>query len=570
MSSLTAPRRPSRHLDPELGELGLATTGSPGQRKRKPVPTPRSTLRKPKLATRDKDGGPHVALSFDSSSSPDDSGVGGVEDEDKVSRPHGSGGSGEDPEDILAALEKIPGVGSLRSVQSSVGSSLPSLSLDRVKREESSHSLGSTQSSGHFSMKSSEAADFLRRDRSLKLIGSKKIVDEGAAPGNALKTQTSSEQAPVKPNRKSISKPTSPVNGVPTKPQTFQFNDSQKPSEPMESDKVDPNESIKIQTNEIPLQMLASNATGDPEQEDPNHDETQVNIADGSSSTVIQGRPLPDLPELRFKMDEIRVITPTSVGSGSDKEHENVYASLISPTRTSQNHYYSQLSSSTTPCGRQLPRVGTPESCALLDPRPARPRSTSNNYLTLTGTLKRGSRSSSSKRNEKIEECLYDVQLNLTSEHISNLEKKVHAKYHDRCFCGLQRGIHIFLFSLVCLPLFWVVATWQAFYLGTLTWYNIFIYYNEDRTCCHKLLSPFVLLAYPLWIIPITVLVGLFGGLYQISWYFDSWCTAIAALDGGFFGWFCNWLDVPDCCPYQVILLSANDYERPPTGATLL
>lgn len=270
-------------------------------------------------------------------------------------------------------------------------------------------------------------------------------------------------------------------------------------------------------------------------------------------------------------MDEIRVITPTSAGSGSDKEHENVYASLISPTRTNQNHYYSQLSSSNAPCGRQLPRVGSPESCSLLDHhRPARTRSSSNNYLTLTGTLKRGSRSSSSKRNEKIEECLYDVQLNLTSEHISNLEKKVHAKYHDRCFCGLQRGIHIFLFSLVCLPLFWVVATWQAFYLGTLTWYNIFIYYNEDRTCCHKLLSPFVLLAYPLWIVPITVLLGLFGGLYQISWYFDSWRTAIAALDGGFFGWFCNWLDVPDCCPYQVILLSANDYERPPTGATLL
>ena len=46
----------------------------------------------------------------------------------------------------MAALEKIPGVGSLRS--SSVGSSLPSLNLDnngqqRLRREEeSSHSLG--------------------------------------------------------------------------------------------------------------------------------------------------------------------------------------------------------------------------------------------------------------------------------------------------------------------------------------------------------------------------------------------------------------------------------------------
>lgn len=53
----------------------------------------------------------------------------------------------------MAALEKIPGVGSLRS--SSVGSSLPSLNLDganaggqqRLRREEeSSHSLGMQQS----------------------------------------------------------------------------------------------------------------------------------------------------------------------------------------------------------------------------------------------------------------------------------------------------------------------------------------------------------------------------------------------------------------------------------------
>ena len=70
----------------------------------------------------------------------------------------------EDGEDILAALEKIPGVGSLRSVahSSSIGSSLPSLSLtdqgggnlqqsnnsssttsNKVKREESSQSLRS-------------------------------------------------------------------------------------------------------------------------------------------------------------------------------------------------------------------------------------------------------------------------------------------------------------------------------------------------------------------------------------------------------------------------------------------
>ena len=46
----------------------------------------------------------------------------------------------EGGEDILSALEKIPGVGSLRSL-GSIGSNGPSLTLDRVKRESSSHSL---------------------------------------------------------------------------------------------------------------------------------------------------------------------------------------------------------------------------------------------------------------------------------------------------------------------------------------------------------------------------------------------------------------------------------------------
>ena len=62
---------------------------------------------------------------------------------------HNGKTGGEDGEDILAALEKIPGVGSLRSLNS-VGSSQPSLTLDAraVRREESSHSISSGLSLG--------------------------------------------------------------------------------------------------------------------------------------------------------------------------------------------------------------------------------------------------------------------------------------------------------------------------------------------------------------------------------------------------------------------------------------
>ena len=79
---------------------------------------------------------------MDSTSSPDESN-GAKTDSDVAVHPPTNNG-----EDILAALEKIPGVGSLRSVgNSSIGSSLPSLSLENqarsVKREESSFSLKS-------------------------------------------------------------------------------------------------------------------------------------------------------------------------------------------------------------------------------------------------------------------------------------------------------------------------------------------------------------------------------------------------------------------------------------------
>jgi hypothetical protein len=38
-----------------------------------------------------------------------------------------------------------------------------------------------------------------------------------------------------------------------------------------------------------------------------------------------------------------------------------------------------------------------------------------------------------------------------------------------------------------------------------MTLFNIFVYYNEERSCCHTLLSPFILLLYPFWIVPVSI-----------------------------------------------------------------
>ena len=174
-----------------------------------------------------------------------------------------------------------------------------------------------------------------------------------------------------------------------------------------------------------------------------------------------------------------------------------------------------------------------------------------NGYLTMTGTIKRG----------KFQEKNVDIKLNVTPDHFSKIEKRVHDKFHDRCFCGLRRGPHVFILSLICVPFMWIWSTIQAFFLGSMTWYNIFLYYNEERSCCHKLLSPLVLLNYPFWIAPVTLFLGIYGGFAQISWYWDSWLQEIRNPDSGFMGWFCGAVNLPDCAPYQVVLLESDQDE---------
>ena len=95
-----------------------------------------------------------------------------------------------------------------------------------------------------------------------------------------------------------------------------------------------------------------------------------------------------------------------------------------------------------------------------------------------------------------------------------------------------------------------------------MTWYNIFLHYNEERSCCHKLLSPFVLLFYPIWIVPVTLGLCLYGGIRCISWYWDSWIAEICNPDSGFCAWICEQFNLPDCSPYQVVLLSAESMEE--------
>ena len=98
-----------------------------------------------------------------------------------------------------------------------------------------------------------------------------------------------------------------------------------------------------------------------------------------------------------------------------------------------------------------------------------------NGFLTVTGTIKNG-------RNKG--EC-FDVHLKMNRDRLSKIEKEANLKKSSSCLCGLNRGLHILLPSLILVPFLWIFCTFYALYMGTITWYNIFIYYNEQRSCCH-------------------------------------------------------------------------------------
>ena len=96
-------------------------------------------------------------------------------------------------------------------------------------------------------------------------------------------------------------------------------------------------------------------------------------------------------------------------------------------------------------------------------------------FLTVTGTIKNGKNKG---------EC-FDVHLKMNRDRLASIEKEANLKKSSSCCCGLNRGLHIFFTSLILVPFLWIFCTFYAFYIGTITWYNIFIYYNEQRSCCH-------------------------------------------------------------------------------------
>lgn len=178
-------------------------------------------------------------------------------------------------------------------------------------------------------------------------------------------------------------------------------------------------------------------------------------------------------------------------------------------------------------------------------------RKLSDGYLTMTGTIKRGKKT--------VQE--FNVQLNISRDELEKISAAAAAsmepKKQNGCGCSLSMGLHVFLWSVICFPFVLIVTSVYSFYLGTITWYNIFNYFNEEKTYLHKLfMSPILIVLYPLVIIVCTLGLGVYASFKQLKWSFRAWYNEVSDLEKGFYNWLCSALKLSVCSPYEVVILT--------------
>lgn len=175
-------------------------------------------------------------------------------------------------------------------------------------------------------------------------------------------------------------------------------------------------------------------------------------------------------------------------------------------------------------------------------------RSMDSNYLTMTGTIKRGKKKGQSM----------DLQVNISRDELEKIiDIEAKRKEEACCVCNLNTGLHVLVFTFLCMPFVCLITSVYSFYIGTLTWYNMFTYFTEERSYFHKLfLSPLIILLYPLMIILCTFGLGVYAALVQLSIKFTSWWNEVGDIEKGFYGWLCNFLQLSDCAPYEVVILT--------------
>nr|XP_019945617.1 PREDICTED: transmembrane protein 169 [Paralichthys olivaceus]XP_019945618.1 PREDICTED: transmembrane protein 169 [Paralichthys olivaceus] len=180
-------------------------------------------------------------------------------------------------------------------------------------------------------------------------------------------------------------------------------------------------------------------------------------------------------------------------------------------------------------------------------------------YVTLTGTITRGK-----KKGQVV-----DIHVTLTEKELRDLAKskerldaECEAGEGAKRTCSLSvcQGPHVVLWSISCAPVVFLLSFITSFYYGTLTWYNVFLVYNEERTFWHKItICPFLIIFYPMLIMPVALSLALYSAVVQVSWAFGEWWQVVRDLEKGFCGWACGKLGLEDCSPYSIVELLDSD-----------
>ncbi|CAD7671019.1 unnamed protein product [Nyctereutes procyonoides] len=106
------------------------------------------------------------------------------------------------------------------------------------------------------------------------------------------------------------------------------------------------------------------------------------------------------------------------------------------------------------------------------------------------------------------------------------------------CLSFLSFLSYLFIFAVV------------SFYYGTITWYNIFLVYNEERTFWHKIsCCPCLILFYPALIMAMASSLGLYATVVQLLWSRGAWWQAARDMEKGFYGF----------SPYSIVELLKSD-----------
>ncbi|GFR67899.1 transmembrane protein 169-like [Elysia marginata] len=183
-----------------------------------------------------------------------------------------------------------------------------------------------------------------------------------------------------------------------------------------------------------------------------------------------------------------------------------------------------------------------------------RPGSTSDGQrVTMTGTVMRGN-----SVGQPVE-----VQLELTETEFHRLTtreppSKPQQLQDKFCRLGLKQGPHVTVWSLLCMPAAFLYSLCVAFYNGAMTWYNLVVYLSEEPSSSlvqKVLLCPLVILSFPLTVGLSCLVLAVAAMFMQVSWSWHAWWLEFCDGEKGFYGWVCSKVGLPDCSPYQVVVL---------------